>query len=368
MKFTSTYYNCPSCGAAQSFSPKLGKLECDFCKTQTDINSSTDTNKHPFSLDIKSSPNKIDTKEISCKKCGASFENSPYMIASICPYCKTPTLTPGINPIPIDGIIPFAITHKEAQKLFKKWVGSLWFAPTKFTKYLDGDNKLTGEYIPHWSFDTDTTTSYSGARGDAYYVTVDKTITDQNGNRRVVQVQERRIRWTPVSGVVHNSFHDITACASSFVDKPIVEDISPWESNGIKAFDDRYLSGFLAQEYTSSLQQGFKDIKQKIAPYIRRKILADIGGDEQQIHSIKTHYQDTKFQNNLYPIWSASFVWNDKEYDYAINAQTGQVSGERPYSIIKIVFAILTIMIIAGLVYIATDPQAQEYIKSLLGY
>ena len=362
MKVEVYNYPCPSCGATLVYNPSLGQMECEFCKTQKAINSSV-ASKHTYTHSIDSNK-ELPDKELSCKKCGASFTKPSYSIASLCPYCKTPVLTKPNNAIAIDGVIPFAITHKEAQKLFKKWVGSLWFAPTAFTKYLDGDNKLDGIYLPHWSFDTHTTTSYTGERGDAYYVSVDKVVTDQNGNRRVIQVQERRIRWTPVSGVVYASFSDITTPSSKHTDRAVIDGLSSWSHQGLKGFSSEFLSGFDAQEYTISIDSGFEDIKQKIAPHIRQKILIDIGGDAQQIHSTNTKYSDTKYQNNLYPVWSASFEWNKKRYDYAINAQSGKVSGERPYSIVKITLAIAGVIAVGvALYYISQIPQVQEFLS-----
>jgi len=354
-------YPCPSCGAFLKYSPSLGKLECDFCKSQKAIETlyaqKNDYQKHLHSA-INTTP-----KDLSCKKCGAAFTQEPYRLASLCPYCKTPTLTSPKNGLAIDGVIPFMITHKEAQKLFKEWVGSLWFAPTAFTKYLDGDNKLNAEYIPHWNFDTETITQYSGARGDAYYVTVNKIVQDAQGNRRNVQVQERRIRWTPVSGVVYGSFDDITTPASKYIDKAIIDQLETWNHSQLKGFHTAFLSGFNAQEYSTSIKEGFSDIKQKIEPHIRQKIRFDIGGDEQRIHTTQTQYNNTKYQNNLYPVWRASFIWNKKEYDYAVNAQSGKVSGERPYSVVKITAAVLgTIAVIAALYYISQIPAVQEYL------
>lgn len=363
MKLKIFNYPCPSCGAVLLFKPATGVLECDFCKTEKPIEAAT-PKKHPYS-DVKNIKEfHTDPQELACTKCGASFSRPSYILADLCPYCKTPALSKQNNPISIDGLIPFKISHKEAQKLFKKWVGSLWFAPTAFTKYLEGDNKLEALYTPHWNFDTDTTTHYSGQRGDAYYVMVNKHVRDKNGGTRVVQVRERRIRWSPVRGVVHASFSEVTTPASEFVDKQIVEKLSPWDHSELEGFSHEFLSGLSAQEYTTPVSFGFRDMEQKIAPAIRQKIRYDIGGDEQRIESLSTHYSNTLFQNNLYPVWRATFVWNKKEYDYAVNGQNGKVSGERPYSIVKIAFAVASVVaIIAVLYYISQIPEVQEYLS-----
>jgi len=236
--------------------------------------------------------------------------------------------------------------------LFKKWVGSLWFAPTAFTKYLDGDNKLEGYYLPYWTYDSDTISPYRGLRGDIYYVTVTKTIVDREGRQRRVQVQEPRINWTPVSGTVYLSFDDMTVGASRTISRAILDSLGPWDTTTLIPFDEKYVSGFETEEYTVGLDNGFEYAKAKMAPKIKQQIKYEIGGDQQQIESIQTQYSNTTYKNVLFPIWVASFNWNSKEYNYAINAQTGKVSGERPYSIVKIISVVAVITILVGIVYI----------------
>jgi hypothetical protein len=66
-----------------------------------------------------------------------------------------------------------------------------------------------------------------------------------------------------------------------------------------------------------------------------------------------TNHNNITYKNTLFPIWTASFTWKNKTYNYAINAQNGKTVGERPYSYVKIIFAIVTIVaIIGGAIYI----------------
>ncbi|MEY4185166.1 MAG: hypothetical protein RIT02_200, partial [Planctomycetota bacterium] len=52
----------------------------------------------------------------------------------------------------------------------------------------------------------------------------------------------------------------------------------------------------------------------------------------------------------LLPVWLMAYRYKGKSYQVFINACTGQVSGERPWSLPKIVLTILiVILIIAGL-------------------
>ena len=344
MKFTAINFTCPSCGAPQKFSPSTGTLTCEFCGTQTTIETYNQTIQeydfHEAVSTLEFEKSKIISKEVSCKKCGGSFTLTPYSFSSNCPYCGTPAITDFIHEITPKSLIPFSITHKEAQMRFLKWVGSRWFAPNAFKKYLDGDRKLTGYYLPYWTYDSDTVSQYQGQRGDVYYVTVTKTVV-QNGRQRQIRVQEPRIRWTLASGVVYVSFDDVTIGASKTISRAILDSLEPWSTANLKPFDEKYLSGFEAEEYTIGLDNGFEIAKAKMSFKIEKNVRQDIGGDQQQIHALNTQHNNVTYKNVLFPVWTASFKWRDKEYNYAINAQTGKLVGERPYSMTKIVFAVM---------------------------
>ncbi len=286
-------------------------------------------------------------KKIVCNKCGSGFTLTPYSISSNCPYCGTPAITDFVHEITPQSLLPFQITQKEAKERFKTWIGSLWFAPSAFTKYLNDGKKLQGYYLPYWTYDSNTVTRYRGQRGDTYYVTVTRTVV-RNGRQQRIRVQEPRIRWTPASGSVSVTFDDITIGASKTISRTIINSVEPWDTGKLKTFDEKYLSGFEAEEYTIGLDNGFEFAKAKMRSVIERSIRRDIGGDQQQIHSVDTQYHNVTFKNVLFPLWTASFEWKDKIYNYAINAQTGKIAGERPYSILKIIFAVVTVALIAG--------------------
>ncbi|PTB83740.1 primosomal protein N' (replication factor Y) - superfamily II helicase [Sulfurovum lithotrophicum] len=372
MRFSAINFTCPSCGAPQRFSPATGTLTCEFCATQTSIDTDNHTIEeydltHAISTLTTQQTHEI-TKEVSCKKCGGSFTLTPYSFSSNCPYCDTPAITDFIREITPQSLIPFRITQKDALVRFKKWVGSRWFAPNAFKKYLDGDQKLTGYYLPYWTYDSDTVSPYNGLRGDVYYVTVTKTIIE-NGRQRQIRVQEPRINWTPVSGTVYVSFDDVTVGASKTISRAILESLEPWDTTTLVSFDEKYLSGFEAEEYTIGLDNGFEYAKAKMASKIKYNIKQDIGGDQQQITSMNTQHNNVTYKNILLPVWTASFTWNNKTYNYAINAQTGKIVGERPYSYVKIAFAVLVAaMCIGGIIYISNEERNSSTTTSVLRF
>ena len=365
MKFTAKNIPCNSCGASMVYSPKEAKLVCDFCYSTVDIplgraviseDYHNAIHSHPM-LDEENYSGEVIQKEVTCKKCNASFNLHQKSFADICPYCQTPVMIDCIQDITPHGLLPFLITQKEAQKKFKIWVGSRWFAPNAFKEYLNESKKLIGYYFPYWSYDTRTITRYEGERGDRYYVTVSKVVM-VNGKEERRDVQESRVDWSYRSGMVEVSFDDVTIGASNTIERSRLDEIEPWSCEGIQPFNLNYISGFKAEEYDVEIKDGFSLAKDKMKPIIESRIRRDIGGDEQRIDNMQIQYNNITYKNLLFPVWIASFKWNKKEYEYAVNGRTGKVVGDRPYSYIKIAFAIISALAIVGAIYYYNGLQS----------
>jgi hypothetical protein len=95
-----------------------------------------------------------------------------------------------------------------------------------------------------------------------------------------------------------------------------------------------------------------------MARVIEGDVRRDIGGDEQQISAIDTRHSDETFKHILLPIWTAAYKYNGKSYRFVVNGQTGEVQGERPYSWWKIGFAVLAVVVVAGVALVLSDPAA----------
>jgi hypothetical protein len=293
---------------------------------------------------------------------------TPYSLSSNCPFCQTPAITDFVKEITPKSLLPFQISQKEAQDHFKKWLGSLWFAPSKLKKFFDGEKKLKGYYLPHWTYDANTNTHYHGQRGDIYYVQVEKTVV-VNGRHERRLVQEARVKWTPVSGQVSQAFDDITIGASKTISNAILDNLAPWHTQVLVPFNQKYLSGFDSEEYTIGLDNGFELAKVKMDRIIRQRIRGDIGGDQQQISRMSTQYRDTSYKSVLFPVWTAQFKWKKKTYNYAINGQTGKVTGERPYSWLKIALIAGTLSGgVGGAVYLDQNSEVFNEPKKVIIY
>ncbi|HST81930.1 MAG TPA: hypothetical protein VLL08_09380, partial [Kineosporiaceae bacterium] len=102
---------------------------------------------------------------------------------------------------------------------------------------------------------------------------------------------------------------------------------------------------------------GFERFKTSVNSTIERDCLDDIGGDEQRLHGTEINWGALTFKLLLLPAWLAAYRYNDRAWRVMINARTGEVIGERPYSPWKIaaaVIAILTALAIAVVLYSLT--------------
>ena len=76
-----------------------------------------------------------------------------------------------------------------------------------------------------------------------------------------------------------------------------------------------------------------------IAPFLQPEIEWDFRLE--RVHSISTTYSDVMFKLVLLPVWLATFMYAGKQWQVMVNANTGEVVGERPWSVPKIVAAVL---------------------------
>lgn len=347
------------------YSPKSMTLLCPYCGSQKDIESSSDTIvkfdfKEMATNSTRYSP-KSHNRTGSCPKCGAKESFSDFIFAKRCQYCDTPLVIDYSQEITPSEILPFKIPESEAKAIFKDWIGSLWFAPNELKRVVDTQKRLEGVYLPYWLFDADSITAYSGMRGDAYYETVNVRRV-VNGVERIEQEQVRKIRWTPVSGIVKRNFLDLSISADISIHPSLLRKIEPWDSSSSKGYREEFISGFNAREYARGFDTSHDEAVDMMMSIIEMDIRRDIGGDEQRIESMDPVLNNEKFSHKLFPVWTTHFRYKGKDYRYLINGFNGRVSGERPYSYWKIAGLITAILIIMGII------ASWDQIKALFGF
>jgi hypothetical protein len=286
-------------------------------------------------------------QQVECKSCGAMVVFTPPEVARSCPFCAAAIVMQPKSADPMlcpEAVLPFAVEKKDAEAAVNKWIAGRWFAPDALKRFAI-TRSIAGVYIPFWTYDTYTTSSYAGSRGEHYYVTEEYTETDQDGNRVTKTRQVQKTNWYPAAGIVSHWFDDILIPATTSMQKNYLMALEPWDLPALKPYDPAFLSGFQAQRYQVGMAEGFEEAKQIAAPEIESLIRLDIGGDEQRIDYVQTQYSAITFKHILMPVYVGAYTLKEKVYQVLVNGRTGEVQGERPYSVIKITFAIISAMI-----------------------
>ncbi|WP_028489045.1 hypothetical protein [Thiothrix lacustris] len=353
------HFPCEECGADLVYQPGTDALACTYCGHQNAIRQSyQEIREYSFEQALRAIQQgklrPLDNNQvIKCPNCAAIFELKQNNHAGDCPFCGTPVVT-GTEQARLfqpKSLLPFLITDKAAHAAFDKWISGLWFAPSALKDKAKRDDKLLGIYIPYWTYDSHTDSYYRGERGVIYYERQMVTVIVNGQPRQQVQ-NVPRIRWTPVSGRVRLFFDDVLVGATRTLPRAILDRLEPWDLPNLVPYNESYLSGFQSEIYQVDLDEGFEQARGIMDNRIYNAILSDIGGDQQRVTSLETQHAATTFKHVLLPVWSAAFRYNGETYRFVINGRNGKTQGERPYSVVKIVFAaLLGISLLGGLGY-----------------
>jgi DNA-directed RNA polymerase subunit RPC12/RpoP len=355
-------FPCDKCGADLRFDADKGELICDFCGFSKPIEGHggqvTAIRELDFTAALEARLPEAEIEEtrvVACPNCGAQVTLADATQATECPFCATPVVvgTGTHRHIKPKGLLPFAVDEGAARKAMNDWLGRLWFAPGGLQQYARKGRKMNGIYVPYWTFDADTKSSYSGERGTVYYTT--RTVT-RNGQQHTIR--EQHVRWSPKSGRVARFFDDVLVLASKSLPKRYTDALEPWDLAHLEPYRPEYLAGYSAEGYTVELKDGYDQARVHMDAVILRDVKFDIGGDRQRVHHIETAIKDVTFKHILLPVWLAAYKYRGKTYRFVVNGRSGKVQGERPWSGWKIAFALIALAIVGGVIgYFAAQNQ-----------
>lgn len=360
---TQHHFPCDQCGADFRFDPERGLLLCDHCGNTSEISGSgpwsggsiREIDFQTAIADRLPSQEMEETRVTKCPNCAAQVEFDPGVHAAECPFCATPVVadTGSNRHIKPKGLLPFALDEQTARSEMNEWLGGLWFAPNGLQEYARKGRKMTGIYVPYWTFDAQTHSAYRGEHGTVYYET--RRVV-RNGKSETVRVA--KVRWRPASGRVARFFDDVLVLASRSLPKKYTDGLEPWDLSALEPYQPEYLAGFRAEAYGVELDEGYSEARSHMDRVIMRDVKFDIGGDRQRVHAIDTRVSDVTFKHILLPVWLAAYKYRGKSYRFVVNGRTGAVQGERPWSGWKIAFAVIVGLILAaGFGYVVAMNQ-----------
>ncbi len=327
---TMNSYKCPCCGAPLVF---LGEeLHCDSCDNSFSLDSIRQMNEgmegatkeskydweHYEPRNYEADGN-INLVNYSCKSCGAEITGDDTLGATVCPYCGQSTIVKGqfegtLRP---DYIIPFKVDKKAAMAAFEEAANKAPFLPDSFRDKRKIE-EMAGVYVPFWMFDCDC---------DAY-LTYDaqRVTTWSDSNYRYTKTDFYKLLRQGGVG-----FANIPVDGSKKADDAYMEAVEPFDYNDAVEFNGAYLSGYLADKYDvsheDSISRANERVKNSTVSAFRDTTVGYTSVFPDQTH---VSFSDGKTRYALLPVWMLNIKYQDQNYQYAINGQTGKVVGKYP--------------------------------------
>ena len=288
----------------------------------------------------------LEARVVDCPACGAQTRFEGHVVGDACAFCASPLLVAQAHVerlIRAQAVLPFALDKAAAQAVFAKWVGSRWFAPNALKATVRNADGVKGIYLPWWTYDAQTVTTYRGERGTQRRVQeVRPNASAQAGAATTRVVTD----WLPAAGAVAVRFDDILIAGSPSIASHLAQVLDKWDLSRLRPPADEALAGFAVEVYRTGLEDGFGQARARMPSAIDAAIRRDIGGDVQRIHAQQTVVDEIRFKHLLMPVWIGSYRFGGKPYQIVVNGQSGEVEGDRPWSVGKIVLAVLAALLV----------------------
>jgi DNA-directed RNA polymerase subunit RPC12/RpoP len=341
-------YPCTACGARVEYAPGGDVLRCPYCGHEQPVAAAVrQVREHAFT-ELAQLPRKplasLAAQVFVCRKCGAQTQSQA--LSQACQFCGAPLVADASlgGQIAPEAVLPFEVDRAGVRAALRAWVASRWFAPSQLKKVTEAES-LKGTYLPHWTFDAGTESDYRGERGEHYYVTETYTET-VNGQSQTRTRQVQKTRWYNANGTVRRGFDDILVPATGHLSDKQLDKLTPWPLERAAAYQPDYLAGYDTLRYDVEPESGLQTAKERMAPVITEDCRRDIGGDEQRVHSVDTRYFDVTYKLMLLPVWIVAYLYAGRPWQVLVNARTGEVIGERPYSAAKITAAVVAALLL----------------------
>ena len=110
-----------------------------------------------------------------------------------------------------------------------------------------------------------------------------------------------------------------------------MESIEPLDYSQTVPFEMSYLTGFLADKYDVPSENGQERIQQRVNQSIEDNIQATLLGYATILPTNRQlQIQHSKAKYVLLPVWMLNTKYNGKLYTFAMNGQTGKMTGTFP--------------------------------------
>ena len=357
---------CPSCGAPINFDVPSGKMKCSFCGasfTVEEVNQFNGISQANAELDaahakqagttgatggagtattpetqisttpaegqpgwVEPPPTYLDEAtgqqmaQFQCNSCGGEIIGSPDMVSARCPWCNNNFVATGqltSTRVP-DRMIPFAMTKEQALEAFKANMKGLKLIPREFKQVSVDD--IQGVYVPYCLYDATV-----AGEGNFSCENI-RTWTDS-------EYEYTEHREYQVYRSANVAFLDVPVAGTTKVTDKITESVEPFDYTKSVAFSPAYLTGFMTNKYDVDAQDANPRALERMKDSTEEVLRNSISGYD-TVSTINTSIQPAfgELEYVFLPMWLMNVKFQGKNYNYAMNGQTGKFVGTFPVS------------------------------------
>ena len=111
------------------------------------------------------------------------------------------------------------------------------------------------------------------------------------------------------------------------------------------AYAPEYVRGWTVERYQVDLRRAANQSQRQMDETLRDLCARRVPGDTYRNLMVNAAYQGRTFKHILVPVWLIHYTYGAKTYQIVANGYTGALAGERPYSWVKIVLAVLAALL-----------------------
>lgn len=324
-----TNYQCPGCTGPLQFSAATGKLECEYCGSGFTVEEieafyAEKNEQAEAAAEVCQEAqgwNEQTVRAYSCPSCGAELLCDMTTAATSCPYCGNPTVVPGqfADTRKPDYVIPFKMDKEAAVSALKQHYKGKPLLPGSFAKESHLED-VKGVYVPFWLFDGEAAADVTFSATRSHVHTTPK--------ERITTTEHYRVAR---SGRV--SFEKVPVDGSTKMPDSHMDAIEPFDYTQMEPFSMAYLPGFLADKYDVDAEGSSERARERCRNSAIAAMEETVTGystcsvqhSNVQVRQSGVHYA-------LLPVWLLSTKWQDQNYLFAMNGQTGKLIGDLPVS------------------------------------
>jgi hypothetical protein len=218
-------------------------------------------------------------------------------------------------------VLPFTIDREKAVTDFLAWTQKKRFIPKDFFNK-EQIEKMTGVYFPYWVVDAETAGNLTG-KGTSLRVWI-------VGDLEYTETKIYQIFRKGTAKIQHLTKNAL----KKNIQQKMVEGVQPFPIDQAVDFHTEYLSGFQAEKRDIEIKDISDQIEHELGEYTEDLLRDTVSG--YTTFTASSHSVDVEKQDNHYmllPVWLVTYQdASKKTYYYAMNGQTGKVSGILPIS------------------------------------